>query len=111
MSLPQKNLRLVFSEFRYGLGIMSCLKVICGNFPAITACSSDCSRLFASVFQVLLELFSSYSVTSMSVSEVKTSQGIPSAEFIEDVDAYMNKRADKETPEEVVSVRIRSPKC
>lgn len=39
----------------------------------------------------------------MSVSEVKTSQGIPSAEFIEDVDAYMNKRADKETPEEVVS--------
>ena len=41
----------------------------------------------------------------MSVSETKTSQGIPSAEFIEDVDAYMSKRADKETPEEVVSVR------
>jgi len=39
----------------------------------------------------------------MSVSETKTSQGIPSAEFIEDVDAYMSKKADKETPEEVVS--------
>ena len=70
------------------------------------ACVSDCSRLFAGVLTWVLQIWQIFwvSAANMSVSETKTSQGIPSAEFIEDVDAYMSKRADKETPEEVVSV-------
>jgi len=39
---------------------------------------------------------------STEVEGPKSSQGIPPAEFIEDVDAYMSKKADKETPDEVV---------
>ena len=41
-----------------------------------------------------------------AAEEPKTSQGIPEAEFIEDVDAYMKKKSS-ETPEEVVNVRAR----
>ena len=41
---------------------------------------------------------------SAEVEGPKSSQGIPPAEFIEDVDAYMSKKADKETPDEVVQV-------
>lgn len=37
-----------------------------------------------------------------AAEEPKTSQGIPEAEFIEDVDAYMKKKSS-ETPEEVVN--------
>merc|ERR1711963_85476 len=56
--------------------------------------------------QVIKDLFnvSSSRILNMSteVEGPKSSQGIPPAEFIEDVDAYMSKKADKETPDEVV---------
>ena len=45
---------------------------------------------------------------STEVEGPKSSQGIPPAEFIEDVDAYMSKKADKETPDEVVQVCVRA---
>jgi len=51
---------------------------------------------FGSLKQVL------ESSAKMTSGEVKTSQGIPEAEFIEDVDAYMKKKSS-ETPEEVVN--------